>query len=251
METSPEPPPKRFHGLGAVVIFVGIAVMISLFWTQMKQAKQRGQPVLQTFGEVPTWQATSLEGPESSILDSSQMKNSLLVVHFLRSVDTVDAWMVRDRLTQLASILDQVHDTHVRILTFIDGELPNPLLAKDFFAALRQSQFGDMNRHLLLQPLASPTDIQAAGAKEFRHQFFFPTEGQSDGEHLEESATETRFVVIDGNGNIRAYRDGRNPEAAASLLQDIGALVREKSITDSRGSPPGSANLPGDGQTAP
>ena len=223
MEPTLEPPPKRFSGLGAVVIFVGIAVMISLFWTQIKQAQQRGRPALQTLGQTSTWEATPLTGTSSSTLRSNDLADSLLVVHFLRSVDSVEAWMMRDRLTQLLPVLDQVRDSHVRIVTFYDGEETDPVRLQDFFAGLRQAGVGDTPRHLL----ALPQVPEGQSLETFRHAFFFPTGGQNEGDHLADSVTETRFVVVDAQGAIRAYRDGRNPEAAGSLLQDIGALVRE------------------------
>ena len=222
-----EPPPKRFTGFGSVVIFVGIAVMISLVWTQMQQAKLRSKPILATQGDAPQWFVQPLLAEPGILFSSTEQGNSILVVHFLRSVQTVEAAMMRDRLITVLSALESIKDNNVRVVTVFDGPVNDPDAVRAFFADLPGIQKDATgSRHVLALP------VQAIGgnpdAQQFRERFFYKTPGQDDGEYLSDSATETRFVIIDDQSQVRAYRDGRNPEAGSDLLQDIGGLVREQ-----------------------
>jgi hypothetical protein len=206
------PPPKRFYGVGYVAVFVGIAVMISLVWTQMQQAQRRGGPALPTLRVMPDFALTSAGGAEVS---SAALRDRVWVGYFYEPGATVQREMMENRLRDLQARLEQVGDDWVRIVGFA---WTRPGSEVSSSAALPTG--ADPQRWILL----------TAPAEEIRE---LPPGVFGAEEWAEESTggVPLRFWVVDGAGNIRSLRDATNPEATANLLVDIGALVREAAQT--------------------
>ena len=208
---SQSPPPKRFNGLGWVAIFVGVAVMISLVWTQFQQTKKISTERLKEFGSVPMFSFTDQDGNKLSRQD---LTGSVWVCNFIFTRCPGPCPMMTSRMVELQHALDRAKDDRVRLVTVtVDPEFDTPEVLKDYAqkvkADTKRWSFLTGNREEIeefvvkgmLQPLAEEPDGLPAHS--------------------------TRFVIVDPNGKIRSFRDGENPEAVANLLTDIGALMRE------------------------
>lgn len=202
------PPPKRFYGVGYVAVFVGIAVMISLVWTQMQQAQRRGGAALPAIGVMPEFALTTAGG---AVVRNGDLRERVWVGYFFEPGSGVPREMMENRLRDLQVRLRQVGDDWVRIAGFA---WTRPGGEADGAGGLPEG--ADPARWLVL----------TGPAEEIRQ---LPRAVFGEEEFSEDRAESfpLRFWVVDGEGKIRSVRDSTNPEATANLLMDIGALVRE------------------------
>lgn len=208
----PEPPPKSFNGVGAVVIFVGIAVMISLVWTQWQQAQRRGGQALEVHGRVSQIQLVDAIDEKEVFIPNGD--GHFIVLSVLASREGGVAPMLNSRFRELSHHLDRMGEDRVRLFTItIDPEYDTAQVLAAY--AVEVGVNSDRWRFFT----GSSQKLKSWIEKDL----FAPLLGE--GELF--PAAPTRFVLLDPEGNIRSYRDAQNPGVVGNLLNDLGALDRE------------------------
>ena len=214
-ETQAEPP-RRFHGTGAVLIFVTIAVLISLVWTQFQQAKNRAKPLLTSFGEAPALLREHL--------GASAAEGTMLVAYFYSEAAPVEAAMLHNRARELATALDGMGDSRIKILAVAESEQGKVSAVFPSTVSSSASML-PMDSGRILTSLSSSAEIREA---------LFPPDA------LEIETLRTKrafFLLVDPEGKIRSFRSAENPAVAAEVLADLGAVVREFPVSRSTPSP--------------
>lgn len=205
------PPPKRMHGIGWVVIFVGIAVMISLVWTQFQSAQKMSTQRLKEFGSVPMFSFTNEQGETVTRRD---LDGKVWVCNFVFTRCPGPCPMMTSRMLELQQALKGAKDDRVRLITVtVDPEYDTPEILKEYAEGTR----ADPERWSFLTGEYDKIEEFVVGG------MLQPLAEEPDGL----PAHSTRFVIVDPDGKIRSFRDGEHPEAVANLLTDIGALMRE------------------------
>jgi cytochrome oxidase Cu insertion factor (SCO1/SenC/PrrC family) len=208
----PEPPRKSFHGIGAVVIFVGIAVMISLVWTQWQQAQRRGGQVLEVHGKLrPIQLLDAIDGKETTLPDTN---GNFIVLSVLATREGGVAPMLAGRMKELSQHLDRMGEDRVRLVTITTDPAHD---SAEVLAAYATEAAANPDRWRFY------TGPGAELKSWIEKDLFGPL--LDDGEAF--PSAPTRLVLLDPDGSIRAYRDAQNPGVVGNLLNDLGALDRE------------------------
>lgn len=207
-----EPPPKSFNGLMPVLIFVGIAVMISLVWTQWQQVQRRGVTTLETHGTLTGITLFDALANRQSTIPGGE--EDFLVIAALSVREPGVAPMLAGRMRDLARQLDRLGERRVRLVVITIDPAHDTAEVLAEYAAAMEAEPGRWS--FLTGP---PPDVDAW----IRKDLYGPL--LADGNDL--PAAPTRLVLVDPHGNIRSYRDAQNPGVVGNLLEDIGALVRE------------------------
>lgn len=215
-ETKPPSPasaaaPKRFGGIAWLAVFIALGVLAFLAWSQFQRAKSISAELLPDFAAVPMFRFTNEEGEE---VTRSDWADGITVVNFIFTRCTGPCPLMTSRMVELQQALDKAEAQNVKLVTVtVDPEYDTPEVLKAYAESVRADPArwsfytgaaGDVEEFVvqgMLQPLAEEPDGMPAHS--------------------------TRFVVVDPNGKIRAFRDGENPEMVKGLLLDIGSLMRE------------------------
>ncbi len=205
-------PPRRLTGPGWVAIFVGVAVFFTLVWTQLQQAKIRGQEnKLQVLGTVPEFSLQNHRGETATL---SSFRGEPWVVNFIFTRCTGPCPMMTSRMLELQQALERSKDTRVRLVTVtVDPEYDTPEVLAEY---ARKVKAEPQRWQFLTGEPAAVEHVVTQG-------FLQPLAREPSGL----PAHSTRFVLVDSEGRIRSLREGENPEVVANLLMDIGALMRE------------------------
>lgn len=211
LETTQSPPPPRYSGLGYVAIFVGIAVAISMVWTQFQQVKNNAGQKLKEYGSVPSFNLLDETGRPAT---KKSLHGKIWVCDFITTRPTAVSIMMNNRMRDLQNSLEHAQDDRVRLISItLDPKHDTVPVLKEF-SAKEKALPGRWSfltgtptdvENLIMKGLLSASD---AGSKEI------PTQS-------------SQFVLMDPNGQIRNFRPGENPEVVGDLLLDIGSLVRE------------------------
>lgn len=205
------PPPKRFYGFGWVAIFVGVAVMFSLVWTQFQQMKTRSGSTLKEFGVVPKFELLDQTGAN---FGNTDLEGFVWVCNFIFTRCPGPCPMMTSRMLELQQALVRTGDSRVKLVTVtVDPAYDTPEILTEYAKKVH----ANADRWTFLT--GAPTAVEEFVVKGMLQ----PLAEEPDGL----PAHSTRFVVVDPNGKIRSFREGENPEVVANLLDDIGSLMRE------------------------
>lgn len=209
MSEPSSPPPRRFGGPMGVLIFVGTAVMISLVWTQIQQAGKKSGETLQQFGAVPGFVFFDEAG---NAVSPATLAGKFSVWSFAAAGDAVNTPMMNRRMLDLQTALEEMRDEQVGLFTVVTT--PS---SQSEIAAMAAEAGARAGRWRFLSGPAEAVDA-------FASEGLF---GSEDGRSLSPEQKARRLVLVDTGGQVRGFRDGENPEAAANILLDLGSLVRE------------------------
>lgn len=206
---SSDPAPRPLPRVIWLAAFVGLAALIVAGYFSFRQATP-ATPPLEKYGAAPSFTFTS---QEDAPVSNADLKGKVWIANFIFTRCTGPCPMMTNRMSELnQSIGDDVKG--VRLVTFtVDPEHDTPAVLKKY----GENVSAEPKKWTFLT--GSPEEVENVVVKGFLQ----PLAKDQKGEPLHS----TRFVVVDKQGNMRAFRDGNDPELVQKLLIDIGALLRE------------------------
>ena len=194
-----------------VIAFVGAAVLIGLAYVSLKNTRPATPSApLEKLAQVPEFTLTDQTG---TAFGSADLKGKIWVANFIFTRCKGPCPLISYRMAELNGKLKKLHDG-VKLVSFtVDPE-------HDFPEVL--SKYGV---NLAANPAdwkfltGSPEAINGIVVKGLLQ----PLAKEPDGT----PAHSQRFVVVDGEGWIRSFQDGEDPEVVQKLMVDIGELLRE------------------------
>lgn len=167
---------------------------------------------LDRFKAIPEFSLTTQEGKPLSLDD---LKGKIWVANFIFTRCPGPCPAISARMAELHSQIAQAKADDVRLVSFsVDPENDTPEVLATYAKAFN----ADPARWSFLT--GEPAKVQEIVEKGFL-QSVVP--GGDEG-----PTHSVRFVVVDGEGIMRSYHDGTDPEVVQKLLMDIGALLRER-----------------------
>ena len=198
--------------IGWVVAFLVAAGLIGLAYVSLKSTRPPSLPSnLEKISQVPAFQLTDQTGKSITLED---LKGKIWAANFIFTRCKGPCPITVLRMQDLNTKLKKVRG-NVELVTFtVDPEYDTPEILKAFSEPLGADPASwkfltgtpDAIQKIvvtgLLQPLAKEPDGTPAHS--------------------------SRIVLVDGEGWLRGYHDGLDPEAVQKLMVDIGELLREK-----------------------
>jgi protein SCO1/2 len=201
--------------IGWIVAFLAAAGLIGLAYVNLKSTRPPSLPSnLEKISQVPAFQLTDQTGKSITLED---LKGKIWAANFIFTRCKGPCPITVLRMQDLNTKLKKVRG-NVELVTFtVDPEYDTPEILKAFSEPLGADPASwkfltgtpDAIQKIvvtgLLQPLAKEPDGTPAHS--------------------------SRIVLVDGEGWLRGYHDGLDPEAVQKLMVDIGELLREKPST--------------------
>ena len=197
--------------IGWIVAFLAAAGLIGLAYVNLKSTRPPSLPSnLEKISQVPPFQLTDQAGKSITLED---LKGKIWAANFIFTRCKGPCPITVLRMQDLNTKLKKVRG-NVELVTFtVDPEYDTPEILKAFSDPLGADPASwkfltgtpDAIQKIvvtgLLQPLAKEPDGTPAHS--------------------------SRIVLVDGEGWLRGYQDGLDPEAVQKLMVDIGELLRE------------------------
>jgi protein SCO1/2 len=197
--------------IGWIVAFLAAAGLIGLAYVNLKSTRPPSLPSnLEKISQVPPFQLTDQAGKSITLED---LKGKIWAANFIFTRCKGPCPITVLRMQDLNTKLKKVRG-NVELVTFtVDPEYDTPEILKAFSEPLGADPASwkfltgtpDAIQKIvvtgLLQPLAKEPDGTPAHS--------------------------SRIVLVDGEGWLRGYHDGLDPEAVQKLMVDIGELLRE------------------------
>ena len=198
-----------------VIAFVAAAVLIGLAYVSLKNTRPpEPSAPLEKLAPVPVFSLTDQTGAP---FGSGDLKGKIWVANFIFTRCKGPCPLISTRMADLHTKLKKTKGG-VNLVSFtVDPEHDTPEVLSKYGANLGTNPsdwkfltgspeaINNIVVKGLLQPLAKEPDGTPAHSQ--------------------------RFVIVDGKGWIRGFREGEDPEVVQKLMVDIGELLRENSTT--------------------
>lgn len=196
-----------------VIAFVAAALLIGLAYVSLKNTRPAEPSApMEKLAQVPEFTLTDQTG---SPFASADLKGKIWVANFIFTRCKGPCPLIIARMVELNGKLKKIHDG-VKLVSFtVDPEHDTPQV------------LANLGQNLAANPpdwkflTGSPESINNIVVKGLLQ----PLAKEPDGT----PAHSQRFVIVDGEGWIRGYREGEDPEVVQKLMVDIGTLLRESS----------------------
>lgn len=201
--------------IGWIVAFLAAAGLIGLAYVNLKSTRPPSLPSnLEKISQVPAFQLTDQAGKSITLED---LKGKIWAANFIFTRCKGPCPITVLRMQDLNTKLKKVRG-NVELVTFtVDPEYDTPDILKAFSEPLG----ADPAFWKFLT--GTPEAIQKIVVTGLLQ----PIAKEPDGT----PAHSSRIVLVDGEGWLRGYHDGLDPEAVQKLMVDIGELLREKPTT--------------------
>ena len=201
--------------IGWIVAFLAAAGLIGLAYVNLKSTRPPSLPSnLEKISQVPAFQLTDQTGKSITLED---LKGKIWAANFIFTRCKGPCPITVLRMQDLNTKLKKVRG-NVELVTFtVDPEYDTPEILKAFSEPLG----ADPASWKFLT--GTPDSIQKIVVTGLLQ----PLAKEPDGT----PAHSSRIVLVDGEGWLRGYHDGLDPEAVQKLMVDIGELLREKPST--------------------
>lgn len=201
--------------IGWIVAFLAAAGLIGLAYVNLKSTRPPSLPSnLEKISQVPAFQLTDQAGKSITLED---LKGKIWAANFIFTRCKGPCPITVLRMQDLNTKLKKVRG-NVELVTFtVDPEYDTPDILKAFSVPLG----ADPASWKFLT--GTPEAIQKIVVTGLLQ----PIAKEPDGT----PAHSSRIVLVDGEGWLRGYHDGLDPEAVQKLMVDIGELLREKPTT--------------------
>jgi len=194
-----------------VIVFAAAAALIGAAYFSLKDTRPAAPAVpLEKFAAVPAFEFTDQSGAP---FGSENLKDKIWVANFIFTRCKGPCPLISTRMADLNTKLNKLRDGVVLVSFTVDPDYDTPEVL---------SKYGEM---LGADPAHWKFLTGDSGAiKEFVVKGLLqPLSKEPDGT----PAHSQRFVVVDGEGWIRGFQNGEDPEVVQKLLMDIGGLLRE------------------------
>lgn len=201
--------------IGWVVAFLVAAGLIGLAYVTLKSTPPPTPASnLERISKVPGFQLTDQTGKPVTLDD---LKGKIWAANFIFTRCKGPCPITVLRMQDLSTKLKKVRG-NVELVTFtVDPEFDTPEVLKAFG---EQQGADPASWKFLTGTPDAIKNIVITGLLQ-------PIAKEPDGT----PAHSTRIVLVDGEGWLRGYHDGLDPEAVQKLMVDIGELLREKPST--------------------
>lgn len=194
-----------------VIAFVAVAALIGLAYVSLKNTRPAMPSApLEKLARVPEFTLTDQTG---TAFGSADLKGKIWVANFIFTRCKGPCPLITTRMAELNGKLKKTHN-EVKLASFtVDPEHDTPEVLSKYginlaanaadwkFLTGSPEAMNEIVVKGLLQPLAKEPDGTPAHSQ--------------------------RFVIVDGDGWIRGFQNGEDPEVVQKLVVDIGRLLRE------------------------
>lgn len=194
-----------------VIAFVAVAALIGLAYVSLKNTRPAMPSApLEKLARVPEFTLTDQTG---NAFGSADLKGKIWVANFIFTRCKGPCPLITTRMAELNGKLKKTHN-EVKLASFtVDPEHDTPEVLSKYGTNLA----------------ANPADWKfLTGSPEAMNEIVVkgllqPLAKEPDGT----PAHSQRFVIVDGDGWIRGFQNGEDPEVVQKLVVDIGRLLRE------------------------
>jgi cytochrome oxidase Cu insertion factor (SCO1/SenC/PrrC family) len=198
--------------IGWIVAFLVAAGLIGLAYVSLKSTRPPALPSnLEKISQVPAFQLTDQTGKSITLED---LKGKIWAANFIFTRCKGPCPITVLRMQDLNTKLKKVRGNVELVTLTVDPEYDTPEILKAFSEPLG----ADPASWKFLT--GTPDAIQKIVVTGLLQ----PIAKEPDGT----PAHSSRIVLVDGEGWLRGYHDGLDPEAVQKLMVDIGELLREK-----------------------
>lgn len=211
-------PPARIPRLGWVITFLVFTTVIAWAYMQFAGVMQNRavSSRLEKLAPAPEFRLTAQDG---SIVTREDLKGKVWVANFIFTRCAGPCPLMTSRMAEINQALSR-KATDVELVSItVDPEYDTPTVLKEYGekAGAKPEKWKFLTGPKeVIDPLVMRGFLQSLA--------------------WEPSGTpvhSTRFVLVDKDGWMRAFRDGNDPEIVQKLLMDIGDVLREPSPTAS------------------
>lgn len=194
-----------------VIAFIAVAALIGLAYVSLKNTRPAMPSApLEKLARVPEFTLTDQTG---TAFGSADLKGKIWVANFIFTRCKGPCPLITTRMAELNGKLKKTHN-EVKLASFtVDPEHDTPEVLSKYGTNLA----------------ANPADWKfLTGSPEAMNEIVVkgllqPLSKEPDGT----PAHSQRFVIVDGDGWIRGFQNGEDPEVVQKLVVDIGRLLRE------------------------
>lgn len=196
-----------------VVVFLAAAALIGAAYLSLKNTRPAEPSApMEKYAEVPVFEFTDQTGAP---FGSENLKGKIWVANFIFTRCKGPCPLISARMADLNTKLTKTRDNVVLVSFTVDPEYDTPEVLAKFGELLGADP---ANWKLLTGQPDAIKDFVVKGLLQ-------PLSKEPDGT----PAHSQRFVVVDGEGWIRGFQNGEDPEVVQKLMVDIGELLRETS----------------------
>lgn len=205
------PPPRIPAVVWSVALLVTVA-LLAFGWRQLEIARRPPPPPLPIWANSPDF---SFQSQTGATVTRGDLSGKIWIANFIFTRCAGPCPVMTERLAEVQRALGAGNDDVRLVSVSVDPEFDRPeVLAK--YAA----RFGaDPARWLFLT--GDPATVQKYVTKGM----LLPLAKDGEGAPIHSQ----KFLVLDGRGQIRAFRDLDLPNLVPQLLQDVESLRHEKS----------------------
>ncbi|MGC1480999.1 MAG: SCO family protein [Chthoniobacterales bacterium] len=202
--------PKRIPRLGWAIAFVAAVTMIGVTFVSFKTTKPNADP-MPAIAEVPAFSFTSQSG---ETMTREDLAGDVWIANFIFTRCPGPCPVMSSRMQELQAAIEGKGGGVRLVSVTVDPEHDTPEVLREYserygadpevwkFLTGDPEEVTDFVQKGMLQPLAKGDDD-------------LPVHSQ-------------RFLVVDAEGQIRAFHDLNDPALIPELLMDIGGLMRER-----------------------
>ena len=194
-----------------VIVFAVAAALIGGAYLSLKNTRPAEPSApLEKFALVPNFQ---FNDQTDVPFGSENLKGKIWVANFIFTRCKGPCPLISTRMADLNSKLNKIRDG-VELVSFtVDPEYDTPAVLANYGELLGANP---ANWKFLTGPATAINDFVVKGLLQ-------PLSKEPDGT----PAHSQRFVLVDGEGWIRGFQNGEDPEVVQKLMVDIGELLRE------------------------
>ncbi len=208
---------RKSRAWNLVLIGFPLLVAAGLFALREMQVHRLSSGDFPRYGSVPAFQLINQDGHSFGSVD---LAGKIWIADFIYSTCPGPCPMISSRMSEMQRPLEK---TDVHFVSFtVDPDKDTPEILREYANRLR-AQPGRWD--FLTGPKSVIYDLSTRGFK-------LPA-AEHDGDNGQ-PVHSTRIVLVDRQGQIRAYEEGSAPDSVTKLLAETNRLLREQPATAAR-----------------
>ena len=201
--------------LAWVIVFTAAAALIGAAYFSLKDTRPAAPAApLEKFASVPAFEFIDQSGAP---FGSENLQGKIWVANFIFTRCKGPCPLISTRMADLNTKLNKLRDGVTLVSFTVDPDYDTPEVLSKFGELLGANPAywkfltgqADTTKDFVVKGLLQPLSTEPDGT---------PAHSQ-------------RFVIVDGDGWIRGFQNGDDPEVVQKLMVDIGGLLREISAS--------------------